>query len=59
MKMLCFLSHCAVAGPDVSADQLVLVAGHLVGEAGDDGPDPQAIPPESWELSGNKEFKKL
>ena len=57
--MLCFLSHCAVAGPDVSTDQLVLVAGHLVGEAGDDGPDPQAIPPESWELSGNKEFKKL
>ena len=58
MKMLCFLSFCAVAGPYMSADQLVLVAGHLVGEAGD-GPDPEAIPPESWELSGNKEFKKL
>ena len=59
VKMLCFLSLYAAAGPEVSTDQIVLVAGHLVWEAGDDGPDPPAIPPESWKLSGNKEFKKL
>jgi hypothetical protein len=59
-KKCCSLSLCAAAGPDVIvADQLVLVAGNLFVEAGDDGPDPQAMPPERWELSGNKEFKKL
>ena len=41
----------------VVGDQLVLGAGQLVGEARDDGPGPQAKPPEK-ELSGHKEFKK-
>lgn len=34
----------------VGGDHLVLGAGQLVGEAGDDGPGPQAIPPEQGAL---------